>query len=223
MIGYHSTTPPFYPSPSALPSLAHQLSLPVTRKIYATSDLGDAAFNRLRERDGWQLEVHPSVEAPPVATILEKLRQGVDCLITTLRDPITADVLEEGAKHGLKMVAQVAVGYDNIVRAWRVIGREWGRGGGAPGHCGFFLLLLFLARAWCSESRELDLSRAHDQERNLPMRVFTRFPAPPPIPAFPPFLLLMSVFRAQTAPFARHRMLPLQRSSGSPFPTHREC
>src|SRR5207244_7124655 len=55
-------------------------------------------------------------KAPPKALILEKLRTGIDGLITTLRDQIDAEVFEAG-KGTLKVVAQFAVGFDNINRA----------------------------------------------------------------------------------------------------------
>ena len=44
------------------------------------------------------------------------MRSGLDGLITTLRDPIDAEVFEAG-KGRLKGVAQYAVGFDNINRA----------------------------------------------------------------------------------------------------------
>jgi glyoxylate reductase len=47
--------------------------------------------------------------------ILEKVKSGIDALITTLRDPIDAEVFEAG-KGNLKVVAQIAVGFDNINR-----------------------------------------------------------------------------------------------------------
>jgi glyoxylate reductase len=48
--------------------------------------------------------------------LLEKLRSGIDGLITTLRDKIDTEVFEAG-KGTLKGIAQDAVGYDNIDRA----------------------------------------------------------------------------------------------------------
>lgn len=84
-------------------------------RVYATCDIGDAALNRLRER-GYELEVYPKPDPPPKSLILEKLRSGVDGLITTLRDSIDAEVFEAGKGH-LKVVAQLAVGFDNINRA----------------------------------------------------------------------------------------------------------
>ncbi len=84
-------------------------------KVFATCHIGDAAENQLRER-GCALEVYPGPEAPPKSLILEKAGSGIDGLITTLRDPIDAEVFEAG-KGTLKVVSQIAVGFDNINRA----------------------------------------------------------------------------------------------------------
>ncbi len=83
-------------------------------RIFATCHIGDAGFNRLREK-GYELEVYSGPEAPPKSLIVEKVRSGVDALITTLRDPIDAEVFAAG-KGTLKVVAQDAVGFDNINR-----------------------------------------------------------------------------------------------------------
>jgi glyoxylate reductase len=85
-------------------------------RIFATCDIGKEALDRLRQR-GWQLEVYGQIEPPPKALILEKVRSGIDALITTLRDRIDDEVLSASAASGLKVVAQDAVGYDNIDRA----------------------------------------------------------------------------------------------------------
>src|SRR5258708_35961714 len=83
-------------------------------RVFSTCDMGEA-LDLLRIR-GYQLEVYPGPEAPPKALILEKLRSGIDGLMTTLRDPIDAEVFAAGAPT-LKVVAQLAVGFDNINRA----------------------------------------------------------------------------------------------------------
>src|SRR5207302_128219 len=64
----------------------------------------------------YELEVYEGPEAPPKKLIIEKVKSGIDGLITTLRDPIDAEVFEAG-KGTLKVVAQIAVGFDNINRA----------------------------------------------------------------------------------------------------------
>jgi len=84
-------------------------------RIYATCRIGDAAETLLRER-GCELEVYPGPEAPPKKLIVEKVGGGVDGLITTLRDPIDAEVFAAGNGR-LKVVSQIAVGFDNINRA----------------------------------------------------------------------------------------------------------
>src|SRR4051794_3328365 len=85
------------------------------KRIFATSRIGDPAENRLREQ-GYELEVFQGPEAPPKLLIIEKVKSGIDALITTLRDPIDAEIFEAG-KGTLKVVAQIAVGFDNINRA----------------------------------------------------------------------------------------------------------
>ena len=84
-------------------------------RVYATCHIGDAAENLLREK-GYELEIYPGPEAPPKPLIIEKVQSGIDGLITTLRDPIDAEVFEAG-KITLKVVSQIAVGFDNINRA----------------------------------------------------------------------------------------------------------
>jgi len=85
-----------------------------TFRVFATCDIGPA-LDVLRKR-GYQLEVYPDPKAPPKSLILDKLRSGIDGLITTLRDQVDAEVFEAG-RGTLKVVAQYAVGFDNINRA----------------------------------------------------------------------------------------------------------
>ena len=82
-------------------------------RVFATCDIGEA-LDVLRKR-GYQVEVYPDPKAPPKSVIIEKVRSGIDGLITTLRDRIDAEVFEVG-KGTLKVVAQIAVGFDNINR-----------------------------------------------------------------------------------------------------------
>ena len=84
-------------------------------RIFATCDIGKEAMDLLRKR-GYELEVYPFVERPPKKLILEKVRSGIDALITTLRDPIDEEIFAAGQK-SLKIVAQDAVGFNNIDRA----------------------------------------------------------------------------------------------------------
>ena len=88
----------------------------MTFRIFATTDIGPEALQRLRDK-GWGLEVYEHVEPPPRALILEKVRSGIDARITTRRDKIDEEVFAAGKAAGLKVVAQDAVGFDNIDRA----------------------------------------------------------------------------------------------------------
>jgi len=84
-------------------------------RIFATADIGPQALELLRQR-GYELEIYPHSDAPPPEVLLAKLRAGVDGLITTLRDRVDQAVFAAGAPR-LKVVAQDAVGVDNIDRA----------------------------------------------------------------------------------------------------------
>src|ERR1700693_6402110 len=83
-------------------------------RVFATCDIGEA-IDLLRRR-GYEVEVYPEPEAPPKGVNIEKVKSGIAGLITTLRRPIDAKVFEAG-KNTLKVVAQYAVGFDNINRA----------------------------------------------------------------------------------------------------------
>src|SRR3981081_3114150 len=83
-------------------------------RVFATCDIGPA-IDLLRNR-GYEVEVYPQPEAPPKSLIIDKVKSGVDGLITSLRDQIDGEVFEAG-KNTLKAVAQIAVGFDNINRA----------------------------------------------------------------------------------------------------------
>jgi glyoxylate reductase len=74
------------------------------------------ALQRLRDK-GWDLEVHDRFDPPPRDLLLQKVKSGIAALITTLRDEIDDEVLSAGKAAGLKIVAQDAVGFDNIDRA----------------------------------------------------------------------------------------------------------
>ena len=83
-------------------------------RVFATCDIGDAL--NILDKKGYDLEVYPKPEAPSKSLIVEKVRSGVNGLITTLRDPIDAEIFAAG-EGTLKVVAQFAVGFDNINRA----------------------------------------------------------------------------------------------------------
>src|SRR5260370_612576 len=84
-------------------------------RVFVTVDIGEEALNRLRER-GYEVEVYPGPQAPPKSVVLDRVRSGIDALITTVRDPLDGDIFAAGAGT-LRVVAQDAVGFDNIDRA----------------------------------------------------------------------------------------------------------
>jgi glyoxylate reductase len=88
----------------------------MTRKlrVFATCDIGESL--QLLRSKGYEVEVYGEPEAPPKPLIIEKVKSGIDGLITTLRDQVDAEIFEAG-KGTLKVVAQFAVGFDNINRA----------------------------------------------------------------------------------------------------------
>src|SRR3989475_6500092 len=83
-------------------------------RVFASCDIGES-IDLLAKR-GYEVEVSPDPQAPPKKLIIEKVKSGIDGLITTLRDPIDAEVFAAG-QGTLKVVAQFAVGFDNINRA----------------------------------------------------------------------------------------------------------
>jgi len=88
--------------------------MPNKFRIFATCDIRES-IDLLRNR-GYEVEVYPQPDAPPKSLIIDKVKSGIDGLITTLRDKIDAEVFEAG-KGKLKVVSQFAVGFDNINRA----------------------------------------------------------------------------------------------------------
>src|SRR5438105_7772978 len=83
-------------------------------RVFATCDIGESI--ELLHKRGYEVEVYPDPQPPPKKLIIEKVKSGIDGLITTLRDPIDAEVFAAGDST-LKVVAQFAVGFDNINRA----------------------------------------------------------------------------------------------------------
>src|SRR5258708_19378668 len=80
-------------------------------RVFATCDIGPA-IELLRKR-GYDVGVYPHPEAPPKNLIIDKVKSGVDGLITTLRDQIDAEIFEAGKKN-LKGLAHIAVGFYNL-------------------------------------------------------------------------------------------------------------
>jgi glyoxylate reductase len=78
-------------------------------KIYVTRELPERGLKIIREH--FDTEVWPEYAPPPKKVIVEKAK-NVDALTTLLSDKIDAEVFNAAPK--LKIVAQLAVGFDNI-------------------------------------------------------------------------------------------------------------
>ncbi len=81
------------------------------KRVFVTRNLPGGALERLRAA-GYAVEVWPGFLPPPRAVLLEKVR-GAAALITLVEDQVDAELLE-AAGPTLEVVAQYAVGYDNI-------------------------------------------------------------------------------------------------------------
>jgi glyoxylate reductase len=78
-------------------------------KVYVTRDMPERGLRIIKER--FDAEVWPDYAPPPKKLIIEKAAK-VDALATLLSDKIDAEVFN--AAPNLKIVAQMAVGFDNI-------------------------------------------------------------------------------------------------------------
>jgi len=83
--------------------------LPKKPKVYVTREMPERGLSIIKER--FEAEVWSDYAPPPKKTIIEKAAK-VDALATLLSDKIDAEVFD--AAPNLKIVAQMAVGFDNI-------------------------------------------------------------------------------------------------------------
>jgi len=78
-------------------------------KVYVTRELPERGLKIIKER--FDAEVWPEYAPPPKKVIIEKAK-NVDALASLLSDKIDAEVFDAAPR--LKIVAQMAVGFDNI-------------------------------------------------------------------------------------------------------------
>ncbi|MEM2252855.1 MAG: D-glycerate dehydrogenase, partial [Candidatus Bathyarchaeia archaeon] len=78
-------------------------------KVYVTREIPERGLKKIIER--FDVEVWPEYGPPPKQIIIEKARNA-DALVTLLTDKIDAEVFNAAPR--LKIIAQMAVGYDNI-------------------------------------------------------------------------------------------------------------
>jgi len=80
------------------------------KRVFVTRMLPEKALNLLRSK--FDVEVWPEETPPPKSVLIEKVRE-VDGLCCLLTDKIDREVIE-AASDRLRVISQVAVGYDNI-------------------------------------------------------------------------------------------------------------
>jgi glyoxylate reductase len=78
-------------------------------KVYVTRELPERGLNMIKKY--FDAEVWPDYAPPPKKVILDKVK-NVDALVPLLSDKIDAEVFNAAPK--LKIVSQLAVGFDNI-------------------------------------------------------------------------------------------------------------
>lgn len=78
-------------------------------KVYVTRELPERGLKVIKAR--FETEVWPEYSPPPKKVILKKAK-NVDALVSLLSDKIDAEVFDAAPK--LKIVAQLAVGFDNV-------------------------------------------------------------------------------------------------------------
>lgn len=81
-------------------------------KIFVTRDIPDRGIAMLKKRRGVQLSIYQGDQAIPRAELKKKVK-GVDVLLSLLTDKIDAEIMD-AAGPKLKMIANYAVGFDNI-------------------------------------------------------------------------------------------------------------
>lgn len=80
--------------------------------VYLSRPLGDVVEHFRQQLPG-ELRTHHTADAPPTREELLESVQGAEAIVTLVTDRIDAEVLD-AAGDQLKVVANVAVGYDNI-------------------------------------------------------------------------------------------------------------
>ena len=80
-------------------------------KIFITRKLPGPCFEKILSE--FEAEVWPEWRHPPHSLLVEKAGE-VDGLVTLLTDKVDCEVIRAGATRSLRIIAQYAVGYDNI-------------------------------------------------------------------------------------------------------------
>jgi glyoxylate reductase len=81
-------------------------------KIFVTRDIPDQGLKMLKSKKGVKLSVYKEDKAIPRPELKKQIK-GIDILLPLLTDKIDADIMD-AAGPSLKMIANYAVGFDNI-------------------------------------------------------------------------------------------------------------
>ncbi len=79
-------------------------------RVFVTRQIPEPGLERIREY--YEVEVWPEYTPPPYEVLLEKAKES-DALVTLLTDRIDCNLIESSQPR-LRIIAQYAVGYDNI-------------------------------------------------------------------------------------------------------------
>ena len=79
-------------------------------RVFVTRQIPEAGLNMIREY--YEVDVWPEYTAPPYEVLLEEAKRS-DALVTLLTDRVDCRLIEESQPR-LRIIAQYAVGYDNI-------------------------------------------------------------------------------------------------------------
>ncbi len=79
-------------------------------RVFVTRQIPEPGLERIREY--YDVDVWSEYTAPPYEVLLEKARE-YDALVTLLTDRVDCNLIKEGQPR-LRIIAQYAVGYDNI-------------------------------------------------------------------------------------------------------------
>lgn len=82
-------------------------------RIYITRPIHDQLVEDFATRLGAEVSIHPDASTPPSSAELKKAVAGVDAIISLVTDRIDGEVMDAAGPQ-LKVIANVAVGYDNI-------------------------------------------------------------------------------------------------------------
>lgn len=81
-------------------------------KIFVTRDIPDEGLKMLRARPDVELKVYEENKAIPIGVLKREIK-GVDIILSLLTDRIDDSVMRAAGKN-LKMIANYAVGFDNV-------------------------------------------------------------------------------------------------------------